>query len=328
MGIVSLRDQPFKSEQFERNCSDKMGGTVSREISINEDEGGHSIPRSATLPAGLKGLGEKFNFGTLPRGLGLDSSFTVKLTKSKKLDDTVNKDDLDETNVEIVKRVEPKEDEKKEETIQEFVENMLIKLTDDALANIPNDKLKKSFTLPAGFRGLTKSQSFGKRIRQSIRVLMPARKNVEVVAEENIEEVVAEEKTDEEKEDEETPQTPEPVNETTESVEAESTMDTKKINTTLPISFKGFDLPAKTRQIFKKLVTRTKKPKKESLEVINSILDDIFREVEGEELELKEKKEDMLENEKEEEETELEEKVRDDEKQEETPTGVLDKSND
>merc|ERR1739838_880666 len=328
MGIVSLRDQPFKSEQFERNCSDKMGGTVSREISINEDEGGHSIPRSATLPAGLKGLGEKFNFGTLPRGLGLDSSFTVKLTKSKKLDDTVNKDDLDETKVEIVKRVEPKEVEKEGETIQEFVENMLIKLTDDALANIPNDKLKKSFTLPAGFRGLTNSHSFGKRIRQSIRVLMPARKNVEAVIDENTEEVVAEENTDEEKEDEETPQTPEPVNETTESVEAESTMDTKKINTTLPISFKGFDLPAKTRQIFKKLVTRTKKPKKESLEVINSILDDIFREVEGEELELKEKKEDMLENEKEEEEMELEEKVRDEEKQEETPTGVLDKSND
>jgi len=304
---------------------------VSREISINEEEGGHSIPRSATLPAGLKGLGEKFNFGTLPRGLGLDSSFTVKLTKSKKLDDTVHKDDLDETKVEIVMRVEPKEDEKKEETIQEFVENMLIKLTDDALANIPDDKLKKSFTLPAGFRGLTKSHSFGKRIRQSIRVLMPARKNVEavidkkteeVVAEENIEEVVAEEKTEEEKEDEETPQSPEPVNETTDSVEAESTMDTKKI------SFKGFDLPAKTRQIFKKLVTRTKKPKKESLEVINSILDDIFREVDGEELELKEKKEDLLENEKEEEETELEEKVRDVEKQEETPTGVLDKSND
>ena len=81
-----------------------MGGAVSREISINEEEGGPNMPRSATLPAGLKGLGEKFNFGTLPRGLGLDSSFTVKLTKSKKLDDTVNKEDLDETKVEIVKK--------------------------------------------------------------------------------------------------------------------------------------------------------------------------------------------------------------------------------
>ena len=319
-----------------------MGGTVSREISINEEEGGNSIPRSATLPAGLQGLGEKFNFRTLPRGLGLDSSFTVKLTKSKKLDDTVNKDDLDETKVEIVKRVEPKEDEKEdkpEETIQEFVENMLIKLTEDALANIPNGKMKKSFTVPAGFRGLTKSHSFGKRIRQSIRVLMPAKKTVESVIDENSEEVVSEEKTDaslieekteevvsEEKTEEE--KEDEPVNETINSVGADSTLDTKKINTTLPISFKGFDLPAKTRQIFRKLVNRTKKPKKESLEVINSILDDIFREVEGEELEMKEKKEDLLENGEAKEETELDEKVRDDEKQEETPTGVLDKSND
>ena len=93
------------------------------------------IPRSS----GLKGLGEKFNFGVLPRGLGLDSSFTVKLTKSKKLDDTVTKDDLDETKVEIVKRAEPKENERKEEpeqTILEFVENLLIKLMEDALTSM------------------------------------------------------------------------------------------------------------------------------------------------------------------------------------------------
>ena len=112
-----------------------MGGTVSREISISEEEGSNSIPRSS----GLKGLGEKFNFGVLPRGLGLDSSFTVKLTKSKKLDDTVTKDDLDETKVEIVKRAEPKENERKEEpeqTILEFVENLLIKLMEDALTSM------------------------------------------------------------------------------------------------------------------------------------------------------------------------------------------------
>ena len=321
-----------------------MGGTVSREISINEEEGGSSIPRSATLPAipGLKGIGEKFNFGTLPRGLGLDSSFSVKLTKSKKLDDTINKDDLDESKVEIVKRAEPKEDEiekkvEAEETIQEFVENLLIKLMDDALANIPNNKMKKSFTLPAGFRGLTKSHSFGKRIRQSIRVLVPAKKTVETVTEEKTKEAVteeetvesvAEEKTEEEREDEKIPElvNENPRSESSESVGAEGTVDTTKNNTTLPLSFKVYDLPAKTRQIFNKLVSRTKNPKKEALDVINSILDDILREVEGEEQELEENKEEILE--KEEEKTESEENVTVEEKQEDFPTGVLDKSND
>ena len=330
-----------------------MGGAVSREISINEEEGGTSIPRSATLPAGLKGLGEKFNFGTLPRGLGLDTSFTVKLTKSKKLDDTVNKEDLDETKVEIVKR-EKAEDEKNgeeteeavEETTQEFVEKLLIKLMEDALANIPHSKMKKSFTLPSGFRGLTKSHSFGKRIRQSIRVLVPAKKNVETVTEEKTEE--------DKKEEERNEEIPETANETklsetSEAVDAEETLNTTK-NRTMPLAFKSFDLSAKKKQIqsnIKKLVSRTKKPKKETLEVINSILDDILREVEGEQLELEEKKEETLEKEeKAEEKTEPEEKVTNKEdqnetiedtsevkkeetlKEEEIPTGVLDKSND
>lgn len=322
---------------------------MSREISINEDEGGTNIPRSATLPAGLKGLGEKFNFGTLPRGLGLDSSFTVKLTKSKKLDDTVNKEDLDETKVEIVKREKAEDEEngeeteEAEETTQEFVEKLLIKLMEDALANIPHSKMKKSFTLPSGFRGLTKSHSFGKRIRQSIRVLVPAKKNVEAVTEE---------KTEEEEKEEEIPETATnetKLSETSEVVDAEETLNTTK-NRTMPLSFKSFDLSAKKKQIqsnIKKLVSRTKKPKKETLEVINSILDDILREVEGEELELEEKKEEDLEKEKEaEEKTEPEGKVtnREDQKEtvedtseetkeetlkeEEIPTGVLDKSND
>ena len=326
---------------------------MSREISINEEEGGTSIPRSATLPAGLKGLGEKFNFGTLPRGLGLDTSFTVKLTKSKKLDDTVNKEDLDETKVEIVKR-EKAEDEKNgeeteeavEETTQEFVEKLLIKLMEDALANIPHSKMKKSFTLPSGFRGLTKSHSFGKRIRQSIRVLVPAKKNVETVTEEKTEE--------DKKEEERNEEIPETANETklsetSEAVDAEETLNTTK-NRTMPLAFKSFDLSAKKKQIqsnIKKLVSRTKKPKKETLEVINSILDDILREVEGEQLELEEKKEETLEKEeKAEEKTEPEEKVTNKEdqnetiedtsevkkeetlKEEEIPTGVLDKSND
>ena len=356
LSLIDLESLPGE-ELVVTNSSDNMGGAVSREISINEEEGGPGIPRSATLPAGLKGLGEKFNFGTLPRGLGLDSSFTVKLTKSKKLDDTVNKEDLDETKVEIVKKEKAEDDEEKneeeteesEETIQEFVEKLLIKLMEDALANIPHSKMKKSFTLPSGFRGLTKSHSFGKRIRQSIRVLVPAKKTVEAVTEEKTEEEKEEKDEDDEKGNEELSDT---VNETklseaSEGVEAEKTLNTTK-NKTLPMSFKGFDLSAKKRQIqsnIKKLVSRTKKPKKETLEVINSILDDILREVEGEELELEEKKEEILKKE-EEGKTESEEKVTDKEKQEETiedtseekkdetvteeeiPTGVLDKSND
>ena len=110
---------------------------------------------------------------------------------------------------------------------------------------------------------------------------------------------------------------------------AESTLDTTKNNTSLPLSFKVYDLSEKTRQIFNKLVSRTKKPKKEALEVINSILNDIIREVEGVELEIEEKKEKILEKEeKEEEKTESDEKVTDKEKQEEILTRVLDKSND
>ena len=157
---------------------------------------------------------------------------------------------------------------------------------------------------------------------------MPAKKTVEVVTEEKTVELV----TEEEEKKEEIPQTPAvPVNETTESecFGAESTLDTTKNNTSLPLSFKVYDLSEKTRQIFNKLVSRTKKPKKEALEVINSIPNDIIREVEGVELEIEEKKEKILEKEeKEEEKTESDEKVTDKEKQEEILTRVLDKSND
>jgi len=157
-----------------------MGGSVSREISINEDDAANSVPRSATLPVGLKGLGEKLTWsGTLPRGLGLDSSFSVKLTKSKKLNDTPSKTDLDETKVEIIKKNRNDNDDDEEETMKDFIEALLIQLMEDALAKVGDSKMKKSLTLPAGFRGLSHSQGFGKRIRQSIRKLVPAKKVVE-----------------------------------------------------------------------------------------------------------------------------------------------------
>merc|ERR1712029_504810 len=129
---------------------------------------------------GLKGIGEKLTWsGTLPRGLGLDSSFSVKLTKSKKLNDTPSKTDLDETKVEIIKNSDDNDDDDDEETMKDFIEALLIQLMEDALAKVGDSKMKKSLTLPAGFRGLSHSQGFGKRIRQSIRKLVPAKKVIE-----------------------------------------------------------------------------------------------------------------------------------------------------
>jgi len=312
---------------------------VSREISINEDEGtGGGITRSATLPAGLKGLGSWS--GTLGRGLGLDTSFTVKLTKSKKLDG----EKLDETRVEIVEKekvaekdekVEEKEEvvEEKEETMKDFIEVMLIKLMEDALKNVGESKMKKSSTLPHGFKGLAKihrSGSFGKRIRQSIRKLVPAKKineeeNTEEEskpAEENVEmqDIVEKDETVAEKADEE-------------SDEVNDTVSSK--NNSFINAFKNIDLDSRKKKIqisLKKLVTRSKKPKKESLQLINSIIDDIIKEIEGETEEEEINDEETVEEKKDDDEEEKPKEAPVEEtsesKEEETPTGVLDKSND
>ena len=321
-----------------------MGGNVSREISINEDEEGGpglGLPRSATLPPGLKGLGEKLSWpGSLPRGLGLDSSFSVKLTKSKKLDGTPSKAELDETKVEIVKKEKPDEEEE-EETMKDYIEAMLVMVLEDALAKVGDKKMKKSSTLPAGFRGLTKSHSFGKRIRQSIRVLVPSRKTtMDDVTEEQAE---TDEKADDTAAaDADIPNPPEVDESCVSAAEAESSLNTTK-NRTLPLSLKNFDLQSKKKQIqtsLKKLVNRTKKPKKETLALVISIVDDILKEVEGEqeheivddkEVET-EKEEKGSDDEKSNEEAAKEEVSLPDEKadneSEEIVTGVLDKSND
>ena len=126
------------------------------------------------------------------------------------------------------------------------------------------------------------------------------------------------------------------------AAEAESSLNTTK-NRTLPLSLKNFDLQSKKKQIqtsLKKLVNRTKKPKKETLALVNSIVDDILKEVEGEqeheivddkEVET-EKEEKGSDDEKSNEEAAKEEVSLPDEKadneSEEIVTGVLDKSND
>ena len=238
---------------------------MSREIT--EEEAGLSLPRSATLPAKW----------TLPRGLGLDSSLSVKLTKSKKLDDPLTKGELDETKVEIVKN-EQTEEEVPEETTQEFVEKLLITLMEDALANFSNTEVKKSRTLPSEFRDLKKSRIFGKRFRQSFRALVPSKKTFKAV-----------EKTEEvEKEVQEAL-----------SLVSEASLGTTK-NSILPLglSSKRIDMTAKKKYVQSKienLFSRGKKPKKETLQLINSILDDIIRDAVGEELQHEaEKKEDDI----------------------------------
>ena len=133
-----------------------MGANVSRDISVSETEDKVAIPRSSTLPSGFKGLGEKFS-GSLPRGLGLDTSFTVKLTKSKKLDGSPSKKDLNETKVEIIIKEED-EDKKEseaaeEETLIKFVESLLSKVIEDTIESALKNNMKRSSTLPSTFRG-------------------------------------------------------------------------------------------------------------------------------------------------------------------------------
>ena len=241
-----------------------MGSSVSREIT--EEEAGLSVPRSATLPAKW----------TLPRGLGLDSNLSVKLTKSKKLDDPLTKGELDETKVEIVKN-EQTEEEVPEETTQEFVEKLLITLLEDALANFSNTEMSR--TLPSEFRDLKKSRIFGKRFRQSFRALVPSKKTVKAV-----------EKTEEEEEKE--------VQEALSLVSETSLSTTKNSILPLGLSSKRLDMTAKKKYVQSKienLFSRGKKPKKETLQLINSILDDIIRDAVGEKLQHEaEKKEDDI----------------------------------
>ena len=132
-----------------------MGGNVSREMSVTEGDLQNSIPRSSTLPAGLRGL--------LSGGGGAEShGFSVKLTKSKKLEGSPSKKGLDDTKVEIVASEQEEDDEKEEitdeeETLISFVESLLSKVIEDTIESAIKNKMKKSSTLPATFRGISKN---------------------------------------------------------------------------------------------------------------------------------------------------------------------------
>ena len=130
-----------------------MGGNVSREMSVTEGDLQNSIPRSSTLPAGLRGL---------LSGGGEGHGFSVKLTKSKKLDGSPSKKGLDDTKVEIVASEQEEDDEKQEitdeeETLISFVESLLSKVIEDTIESAIKNKMKKSSTLPATFRGISKN---------------------------------------------------------------------------------------------------------------------------------------------------------------------------
>merc|ERR1712029_973153 len=223
-----------------------------------------------------KGIGEKLTWsGTLPRGLGLDSSFSVKLTKSKKLDNTPSKTDLDETKVEIIKNnsEDNTNDDDDDETMKDFIEALLIQLMEDALLKVGDSKMKKSLTLPAGFLGLSQSQGFGKRIRQSIRKLVPAKKVIE-----EQEEASGGGEVQEETIADSTHLSEEATENVENNEEAEVTVSSIK-NKSLPFSSVKKQIQISVR----KLISKKKKPKKESIMLVNSIIDDIIREVEGEE---------------------------------------------
>eukprot|EP00092_Neocalanus_flemingeri_P017856 GFUD01019320.1.p1 GENE.GFUD01019320.1~~GFUD01019320.1.p1 ORF type:complete len:296 (+),score=97.95 GFUD01019320.1:72-890(+) len=175
-----------------------MGGTHSREVTITdeksqaESEGG--MTKSSTLPATFRGLGDWA--GTLPKGLSFESkeSLGKRLRKSfNKFDVTPSKDatekgteviaeDVEEDNAakEIVESVE--EDNAAKEIVEsveednaskEIVESLLVEVIEEATEGISELETSKSSTLPSNFRlGLNRTQSFGKRIRKSVRKLV------------------------------------------------------------------------------------------------------------------------------------------------------------
>ena len=144
-----------------------MGGNVSREVTITDEK----TEKTSTLPASFRGLGDKVNWsGTFPRGLNLESnhSFSIKLTKSKKYEVTPTKtENTDDKGV-------AEEDEVEEKTVKDFIEALLLEVIEDSMEGISELEKSKSSTLPATIKGLglNRNQSFGKRMRKSIRKLV------------------------------------------------------------------------------------------------------------------------------------------------------------
>jgi len=274
-----------------------MGGSVSREVSITDDKSGN-------MPASFSWS------GTFPRGISMEGSLSTKLTKFKKFEVTPKKK-APETNDALVEE----NGEVTETTDKEFIETLLLNVLDDALEGIGNKGMSKSSTLPANFKGLglNRNQSFGKRIRKSIRklVVKTPKKNkggrqgssediveallVEVLTDvtggleesiENLEKAELSETVIEEvilEENEQMDEASDVVND----------MNTSK-SSTLPANFKGLgstpnqSFGKRMRQTIRKFVTPKKKSgivgQKESIELVETLLSEIIAEALGEEV--------------------------------------------
>ena len=186
-----------------------------------------------------------------------------------------------------------------------------------------NEYFSALLTYFSGLGNLNRSQSFGKRIRQSFRKLVNVKKPIVEKSEEDM----AENITEEAKEEEEVEKTEE--TEVKDSGVGDESKITEEKNSVF-VPLKKIDFQAKKKQFqasLKALVERKRKPKKESLELISSIIEEIINQVEDEEEEKTVEKdmEDML--------------IKRDEElfapaaasaadKEENSVGVLDKSND
>ena len=130
---------------------------MSREVAISDEKSGT--------------MSNSFSWsGTFPRGVTLEGNLSTKLTKFKKFEVTPKK-----KNPDITVSVLDEEDAPSEEpSDKEFIESMLLNVLEDALENCSKKGMTKSSTLPANMKGLgvQRTQSFGKRIRKSIRKLV------------------------------------------------------------------------------------------------------------------------------------------------------------
>lgn len=133
-----------------------MGGNVSREVSISDEKSGT--------------MSNSFSWsGTFPKGVSLEGNLSTKLTKFKKFEVTPKKKSSESQNTTV-----DEEDKVDDTTDKEFIESLLLNVLENALESVGKRGMTKSSTMPANMKGLgvSRTQSFGKRIRKSIRKLV------------------------------------------------------------------------------------------------------------------------------------------------------------
>merc|ERR1712241_425187 len=243
-----------------------MGGNVSkREVSINEEEELEGrMPRSATLPMGFKGIGDKKNWSaTLPRGLHLDTSFN-KLRKPKQDTKSLEEKQKDETS-------------KENQPVEDLIKEMLAQIVEDSMME---KRLTKSGTLPVSFKGfgIQRNHTFGKRIRQSIRKMVDKTPRVGWKTGAGLQDVSEAEESKELVENllSEILAALDLKVEGADACTAEEDAESQINNSVKENS----DIRQSIQQSLKKIVTG-KKYKKESLEMVKAIIDEMVAEIEG-----------------------------------------------